>query len=333
MNQRQKVVNLVKSWEGLNERDGSFKKIIDIYNSYKGPLPRHIKMQYSWSWCACTWSALAIQLGLTDIMPIEISCGELVKAAKEKGIWVENDGYVANPGDGILYDWDDSGKGDNTGWPDHVGTIIQTNQTGGYFVVMEGNYSNSVKKRTISINGKFIRGFICPKYDETDTDPVEASPVTSSTVEKTVTDIAREVIAGDWGSGDERKRRLKEAGYSPELVQDKVNALLNGNAAVPKTPIQNQLQPVEKYVKATCLAKSHDSSLNGRYKTTADLGLYLRNDAGTNKKALCKIPKDTSVMCYGYYTAVGNVKWLYITVTVDGVRYTGFSSSSYLKKM
>lgn len=331
MNQREKVVALVKSWEGLNEKNGSHKKIIDIYNSYKGKLPRNIKMQYSWSWCACTWSALAIHLGLTDIMPIEISCGELVKAAKAMGIWVENDGYIANPGDAILYDWDDTGKGDNTGWPDHVGTIIQTNQQSGYFVVMEGNYQDAVKKRTISINGKFIRGFICPKYDETDNDPVEAPPVTSSTVEKTVTDIAREVIAGDWGVGEDRKQRLKAAGYAPELIQDKVNVILNGSAAIPKNPIQNQLQPVEKYVKATCLAKSLDQKVSGRYKTTAVL--YLRNDAGTNKKALCKIPKETTVMCYGYYTTMNTVKWLYITVTIDGVRYTGFSSSAHLKKM
>ena len=40
-------------------------------------------MEYSWPWCACTWSALAIKLGYTDIMPIEISCPELIIAAKK----------------------------------------------------------------------------------------------------------------------------------------------------------------------------------------------------------------------------------------------------------
>lgn len=329
MNQREKVVALVKSWEGLNEKDGSHKKIIDIYNSYKGKLPRGIKMQYSWSWCACTWSALAIQLGLTDIMPIEISCGELVKAAKAMGVWEENDGYVPYPGDGILYDWDDSGKGDNTGWPDHIGTVIQVNEAAGYFVVMEGNYSDSVKKRTMSINGKFIRGFIRPKYDEVDRDPVDSNPKAEKE-EKTLDQVAREVIAGSWGSGEERKKRLVEAGYSYLLVQDRVNVILNGSAVLPKNPIQNQIQPIEKYVKATCMAKQYDTMYSARNKTTADL--YLRNDAGTNKKALCKIPKGTAVMCYGYYSVVNGVIWLYITVAIDGVRYTGFSSSKYLVK-
>ncbi|MDO4778456.1 MAG: GH25 family lysozyme [Tissierellia bacterium] len=39
--------------------------------------------------------------------------------------------------------------------------------------------------------------------------------------------IAREVIAGQWGNGDERVRRLNEAGYNYDKVQDIVNSLLN----------------------------------------------------------------------------------------------------------
>ena len=43
---------------------------------------------------------------------------------------------------------------------------------------------------------------------------------------KTVEQIAREVIAGKWGTGAERKRRLTEAGYNYTAVQSKVNQLL-----------------------------------------------------------------------------------------------------------
>lgn len=39
--------------------------------------------------------------------------------------------------------------------------------------------------------------------------------------------IAREVISGKWGNGEERKRKLAEAGYDYSKVQAKVNALLN----------------------------------------------------------------------------------------------------------
>ena len=34
----------------------------------------------------------------------------------------------------------------------------------------------------------------------------------------------------------------------------------------------------------------------------------------------------------GYYTLADGVKWLYIQVTYQGVKYTGHSSGEYLKK-
>lgn len=158
---RFEVVKLAKSWVGKKESDGSFKSIIDLYNSYT-PNPRGVKMTYAAPWCATTWSALAISLGYTDIMPVECSCGELIKKAKEMGVWEESDSYAALPGDAILYDWDDDGKGDNVGWPDHIGVIEKVSN--GSFTVIEGNKNNAVGRRTIKVDGKFIRGFITPKY-------------------------------------------------------------------------------------------------------------------------------------------------------------------------
>ena len=43
---------------------------------------------------------------------------------------------------------------------------------------------------------------------------------------KSRVDIAREVIAGYWGSGDNRIKKLKDAGYDPDQVQGDVNTLL-----------------------------------------------------------------------------------------------------------
>lgn len=50
--------------------------------------------------------------------------------------------------------------------------------------------------------------------------------VKDTTAKKSVTEIAKEVIAGKWGNGAERKRRLIQAGYDWNAVQDKVNELL-----------------------------------------------------------------------------------------------------------
>lgn len=43
---------------------------------------------------------------------------------------------------------------------------------------------------------------------------------------KTVTEIAREVIAGKWGNGPDRRARLARAGYNATTVQNEVNRLL-----------------------------------------------------------------------------------------------------------
>lgn len=326
MYSRQKAVDLINSWVGRKESDGTHRYIIDLYNNLIKPLPRNYRVKYTDAWCATTVSAVATQLGYTDIIPTECSVYYLIEKAKKMGIWVENDSYVPKCGDLVCYDWQDNGAGDNTGSPDHVGMVTYVNAGSGYFVVTEGNYSDSVKKRTISINGRFIRGFICPKYTD---DKVEEPP--KNVGGKSVDTIAHEVIAGQWGSGDARKNNLTNAGYDYAAVQERVNEILNGGAVQPKpeTP-QDQSQPSEKKVTATAYAAKHDGSLTGTYRTTANLNM--RNDAGTNKKSLVVIPKGTVVSMYGYYSVYNGAKWYYVVTTIGGVIYTGFCHSAYLKK-
>lgn len=158
-----KVVGQAKAWLGKNEKDGSHKEIIDVYNSHK-PLARGYKVKYTDAWCATFVSAVAIQLGYTDIMPTECSCNKMIELYKKLGAWVENENRVPNPGDILFYDWEDDGKGDNTGRSDHVGIVERV--VGDTITVIEGNYKNSVKRRNIRVNGKNIRGYGVPKYDE-----------------------------------------------------------------------------------------------------------------------------------------------------------------------
>ena len=51
-------------------------------------------------------------------------------------------------------------------------------------------------------------------------------PYISYTADKTLDELAREVIAGKWGNGSERKQRLTAAGYDADAVQQRVNKLL-----------------------------------------------------------------------------------------------------------
>ena len=67
-----KIVEQAKAWIGKNESDGSFKEIIDIYNSHK-PLARGYAVKYTDEWCATTITALAIKCNAVDIIPKECS--------------------------------------------------------------------------------------------------------------------------------------------------------------------------------------------------------------------------------------------------------------------
>ena len=172
-----KVVSQAQTWLGKKESDGTHKSIIDVYNAQK-KLPQGYKVKYTDSWCATFVSAVAIKTGCTDIIPLECSCERQIELFKKQGDWVENDARTPEPGDFIYYDWDDNGKGDNSGWSDHVGIVEKV--ANGKITVIEGNYSNSVKRRTIAVNGKGIRGYGVPKYDkETTKAPTEAKNTAS----------------------------------------------------------------------------------------------------------------------------------------------------------
>lgn len=263
------LIKLAQSWVGKKESDGSFKTIIDIYNAHK-PLARGYKVKYTDHWCATFISALAIKCNATSIIPTECGCGQMIALFQKLGCFVENDAYVPKLGDIIFYDWDDSGVGDNTGWSDHVGIVEKV--SGNKITIIEGNYNEVVRRRNITVNARYIRGYGVPRYDG------ESISVPSETVVAT-----------------------KE----PSVTS--------------------------KTVTATESARSFANGVAGTYKSTANLNV--RFGAGTTKKVMTTIPKGMQVKNYGYYTMVSNTKWLYIQFTLNGVKYTGYSSSKYLKKV
>ena len=211
---RNELVSTAESYLGTKQGSAKHKAIIDIFNQVK---PDGWAMTYSAYWCAAFASAMAIKAFGIDkakkYFPLSANCGTIISKAKSMGIWVESDSYVPKPGDWILYDWDDSGRGDNVGGPDHVGIVKEATRK---IEVIEGNYSKAVKERTLSVNGRYIRGFVTPKY----------SAMATSGKKKSVAVLAQEVIAGEWGTGSTRKKRLEAAGYDYDAVQKKVNEIL-----------------------------------------------------------------------------------------------------------
>ena len=123
--------------------------------------------------------------------------------------------------------------------------------------------------------------------------------------------------------------------YTMDTFRAAVKAKMGGAAPVqpPAQGTNTPTPPTSKgEVKAKDAAKSFDKALAGTYAVTAGAGLHIRTGAGSSKASLAVLPKGTKVRNYGYYTMAGGVKWLYIQVTYQGVQYTGFSSSEYLKK-
>ena len=200
---RSAVVNKMLAWEGYSEKNGNFKLIIDRYNAYLSTAIKagcaNYKVKYSDEWCATAASAAYIACGIGYLFPVECSCPRMITLAKKMGIWKENDGYAPDPADAVLYDWEDSGKGDNTGTPDHIGIVIAVDKSKGTFVVMEGNKNESVERRTMSIDGKYIRGFITPKFNGSVPKKKEEVKTVAKTYEISKTGTPNKKTVIKWG--------------------------------------------------------------------------------------------------------------------------------------
>lgn len=211
---RTRIVEMARLYLGTVKGSINHTNIVDTYNSYR-PRPRGYKLRYTSSWCAAFVSAMAIKCGCTDIIPVECSCGAMIELLKALGEWVEDDAFIPAAGDLIFYDWSDNGKGDNKTGHNHVGIVEGVED--GVIYVIEGNYSNAVKRRAVPVNGRYIRGFGHIRY--------------SDNHQKTVEELAQEVINGKWGNGQDRKKRLTLAGYDCNAVQKKVNEILHKGIA------------------------------------------------------------------------------------------------------
>ncbi len=236
----------------------------------------------------------------------------------------------------------------------HTG-IVET-VTSSKITTIEGNSGNQVKRNSYSLTNSYIRSFGHPLYDEEET--------TTTTTEVTATlDAGTEITlsganlyassgaskaAGTktgmfyiWSSAVSNGRiritnSAANVGKTGQVTgwvdtSDCTTTTTSGAAMSNATTSGGVAGPVAKNT-ATDSAASFLKSLAGTYTVTANSGLNVRNGAGTGKSIMVTLPKGTSVKNYGYYTASGGVKWLYIQVTYNSVTYTGFASSAYLKK-
>lgn len=86
----------------------------------------------------------------------------------------------------------------------------------GKYIIKQAKHSVSNSGYTTQIS---IRKALMSKDEVADAETVAENA-------KTIDELAREVIRGEWGNGEERRRRLTEAGYDYAAVQARVNELL-----------------------------------------------------------------------------------------------------------
>lgn len=81
--------------------------------------------------------------------------------------------------------------------------------------------------------GRGNDGQSTPPYDDTNDWSIGGS-TTPPAGGKSNEEIAREVRAGLWGNGDDRKNKLAAAGYNYDVIQSIVNSQLGGGGAAPR---------------------------------------------------------------------------------------------------
>ncbi len=110
---------------------------------------------------------------------------------------------------------------------------LDTRHLGGY--KNKKWYGDEVKNYSISANGKDFYGY-CGLTQKQVYDYLGVVTVTAPapSTKKTNEQIADEVVKGLWGNGEERKKKLADAGYDYSAIQPIVNAKLSGTTAPSK---------------------------------------------------------------------------------------------------
>lgn len=179
MASRKEVVSIAKEYLGAKQGSKQHKKLVDTFNKVK---PNGEVGNYTCPWCAIARTAWLILAGYTKSqVPMSYNCGTLITLAKKMGLWIEDDNYMPEEGDTIIYNWSDNGKGDCTTGADHTGVVVSASGT--TIIVIEGNYSTqkNVSYRTIKRNQIFIRGFILLEKKKTSTTTKKTTSATKTT--------------------------------------------------------------------------------------------------------------------------------------------------------
>lgn len=205
------LVTIAEKYIGCRQYGSGHRSIIDIYNTSKN-LPRGYRVSYNDNWCATFVSSILIIAGVRGYK--ECSANRLRKQMEKHQV------SKGKRNDIIFYDW----NGDT--WSDHVGIIVSVDEKDGIYKVIEGNKNKSVEYRNIKCNSSNIQGIYRIYETEEKTENKKKNNVNNGKriSKKLITDI----VAGKYGNGNTRRKKIEALGYDYEKVQKKVNEYLKG---------------------------------------------------------------------------------------------------------
>ena len=156
---REDFVKLAKSYVGIKEGSAEHSALISDYNNSQ----KSYKVTNQSKWCAIFVSLVNIKSGgnkVSSSFPNSINCENMIDKLRTKKRYIKNDlSFIPQYGDLVFYDWDNDGKADHVGIITEVASGNNPNMH-----VVEGNYSNMVKVRTIKYNDSRILGYGLPRF-------------------------------------------------------------------------------------------------------------------------------------------------------------------------
>lgn len=156
-------------------------------------------------------------------------CAQKVQYYKNAKRWVTKHSD-AQSGDEIFFRRDSAVSKSNPLGVYHTGAVVDWDKKG--FYVVEGNTNGGmVAQKFYPYGDSRIAGFGRPKWTGWERPKQEEKPEPKpepapENPNKTIDQLAKEVIEGKWGNGKERAEKLTAAGYDYQAVQNRVNEML-----------------------------------------------------------------------------------------------------------
>ena len=111
-----------------------------------------------------------------------------------------------------------------------IGTNSLTTSTLRKYLLSSGMFEALTNKKYLTSDKYLLRGDILLYEGHHTAINLDNGIYSNEDIQlKTIDEITREVIAGKWGSGEDRKKRLTNAGYNYSEVQARVNQILKGD--------------------------------------------------------------------------------------------------------